>query len=237
MATIGSRTFATYEPLNDKYLSLANEEYVRTLAIGSNWNQVRIGLMYAMPGAANIPSARFCVGLSASAFDPLASSSTGHFVGVHFTNTGFAGASLTYNAGSGNPYFTSPGFAFFKRVGTSATVFGSFTGTIFHPTNGGSTQRRGAVVAELTKGGSWTIRAWALPLAAMSRDFGYLHLLETLEDPATSTLALDGVTLIYHSVLGSVNEGADGYLDAVDVFWNKAATPIEIYAIAVQRLA
>lgn len=244
MATIAARTFAVYEPTTDKYLALANEEYVRTLAIGSNWTQLRIGIMYAIPGTANIPSAKLCVGLCASAFDPLSASTTGHFVGANFTSTNFSSATLTYNAGAGLPYFTSPGFCFFKRVGTAATVFGNFGATIYHPNNGGSTQRRGVVIVELLKGASWTVRGWAMPLGSAGppatgvfRDYGYVHLLEALEDPATSTLAIDGNTLVYHSVLGSVNEGADGYLDAVDIFWSKGAQFFELYAIAVQRLA
>ena len=45
MSNIGSRTFNL---IADKYLTLANEEYLRQLSIGSNWSKLRLGAMLAL---------------------------------------------------------------------------------------------------------------------------------------------------------------------------------------------
>ncbi len=46
MAIIGTRLFNLIE---DKYLTLGNEEYLRPLSIGNNWSKLRLGLMLALP--------------------------------------------------------------------------------------------------------------------------------------------------------------------------------------------
>ena len=48
MATIGVRSFNL---IDDKYLALGNEEYVRPLAIGSNWSKIRVGMLVALTPA------------------------------------------------------------------------------------------------------------------------------------------------------------------------------------------
>jgi len=64
MASIGVRSFNLIE---DKYLTLANEEYVRTLAIGSNWTRLRLGMLAALTpdGVADLQGVQCIWGLCA----------------------------------------------------------------------------------------------------------------------------------------------------------------------------
>src|SRR5664279_1558518 len=105
MANIGSGTFNL---IGDKYLTLANEEFVRTLAIGSDWTRLRLGLLLALStdGTSDLQGADLVWGLCAGKTNPFGAASTTNFLGMKF-GTSFGPELLTYNANAGNPYFWS----------------------------------------------------------------------------------------------------------------------------------
>mgnify|MGYP003377941999 CR=1 FL=1 len=118
MANIGSRLFNL---LADKYLTLANEEWVRTLAIGNDWNKLRLGLLLAVtPDGTNpLGGTALMLGLCSGKTNPYGAASTTNFVGaaLHGSTPGATTGTLSYVAGAGNPYFTSGGSWPGTRVG------------------------------------------------------------------------------------------------------------------------
>ena len=146
MANIGSRLFNL---LADKYLTLANEEWVRTLAIGNDWNKLRLGLLLAVTpdGTNNLGGTALMLGVCSGKTHPYGAASTTNFVGagLHGSTPGGPTGTLTYVAGAGNPYFTSGGSSTASRVGGDL-VGGAGAATPFVLTaNTGSTQRRSPV--------------------------------------------------------------------------------------------
>jgi hypothetical protein len=234
MATIATRSFNLIE---DKYLALGNEEFVRTLAIGSSWTRLRVGLLVALTpdGTSDLQGVQLVWGLCSGKTNPFGAATTTNFLGSKW-GTNAAGDTLTYNANSGNPYYWC-GRSMMKKVGATKSVLNGVT-TEFHraATNTGSVQRRSLLLMEITKGSpNFTMTAWNLAATGVAKDFTPAHLLEALEQ-ATSVV-VNGETLgAGTSVSTAFDEGA-GALDTVDVHWNKSAFPLEIYALATYRLA
>ena len=235
MANIGTRTFNL---IADKYLTLANEEYARTLAIGSNWTKLRLGLLLAMStdGTSDLQGMELICGLCAGKTNPYGAAITTNFLGMK-VGAFEGGGALTYNANSGNPYF-SAGRALMTKVGATKTVLNGEVSD-FHRivTNTGALQRRSVHYVEFTKGSPYfNVRVWSVPLTGLVKDFTPAHLLEGLEQP--TSIIVNGETLIGGptGMAALFDEGA-GALDTVDLHWNKAAFPLEVYALAAYRMS
>lgn len=234
MATIGVRSFNLIE---DKYLALGNEEYVRTLALGSNWSRLRLGLLAALTpeGTSDLQGTQFVWGLCAGRTNPFGAESTTNFLGLK-VGINATGDVLTYNANSGNPYFWA-GRSVMKKVGATRTV-ANVNGTEFHRVAAatGTLQRRSLLLLEIAKGSpSFTVTVWNLAVTGVSKDFTPAHLLEALEQPAS--VVVNGETLGTGAVSTVAFDETAGALDTLDVHWNKAAFPLEVYALAAYRLA
>jgi hypothetical protein len=237
MATIGQRVFVS---LQKKYLTLANEEFVRRFSIGNTWNQIRLGVMFALTpnGTSSILGSKFVLGVCSGKTNPYAAASTTNFVGflVNHTNA-TTGQDLTYNANSGNPYYsqgTARGAAA-TRVNTTVTQINNtiLGGISYFPTNTGTVQRRGAVLLDITKGSpNYTVKLWDIAGAAnMNNDYQTSSFLNDMESP-TPPSPFTGA-----SSLALAASETPGVLDTFDLFWNKASFPVEIYAIAAFRFA
>ncbi|MBI1178319.1 hypothetical protein GC207_12860 [bacterium] len=233
MANIGSRTFNL---VDDQYLSLANEEWVRTLAIGSNWTKLRLGVLLSVTpdDVNNLNGVQLVFGLCAGKTNPYGAASTTNFLGMKFGGT-TGGDLWTYKANSGNPYFGTERI-FIKK--TAATVIGlsSAAGEVHRVnTNNGTLQRRGVQFLDIAKGTpNFTVTQWAITLGSMAKDFSAAHLLDGLEQ--SGSISVNGETMNSMPLAIPFDETA-GALDTVDVFWNKSAFPLEVHAIAAYRLA
>jgi len=238
MATIGSRLFNL---VVDKYLTLANEEWARTLAIGTDWTKLRIGVLLAVTpdGTNNLAGSALVLGVCSGKTNPYGAASTTNFVGaaMHGITPGGTTGTFTYVAGSGNPYFTSIGSWPASRVATDV-ISGAATATTFLLTaNTGSTQRRSPLYVDIQKGSpNYTLTRWT-PLASQALfqtgDCSAAEFLAGLEMP-TPTWANTNLTSSNGTVAASETPGA---LDTVDLFWNKTALPLEVYALAAYRMA
>lgn len=238
MASIGSRLF---NAVGDKYVSLANEELVRTLQIGTDWTKLRIGVLLAVTpdGTNNLASAALMMGVCSGTTNPYGAASTTNFVGAafHASAPGATSGTLTYNANSGNPVFTSVGTWPATRVGTTlGNATGSATAFML-TTNTGSPQRRSPLFLDITKGSpNYTVVRWT-PSSSQSSflngDCTLGELLNMLEVVSPTWL---GIALSSISATIAASETA-GAFDSVDLFWNKAGFPLEVYALAVARLA
>ena len=234
MSNIGSRTFNL---IGDKYLTLANEEFVRTLAIGSDWTRLRLGLLLALTpdGTNDLQGADLVWGLCAGKTNPFGAASTTNFLGMKF-GTSFGPEVLNYSANGGNPYFWS-GRGQMKKVGVTRTAFDG-NGLEFHrlATNTGALQRRSAHFLEIAKGNpNFSIRSWSMPLTGLAKDFTPAHLLEGLEQSLSITVNGENVGAGMTVTTGF--DEAPGALDTVDLHWNKAAFPLGVYALAAYRIA
>src|SRR5438876_3919296 len=184
MSVIASRAFNL---IDDKYLTLANEEYVRTLAIGTNWTKLRIGMLLALAtdGTNNLQGTNLVWGLSSGKTNPFGAVTTTNFLGMKF---GYDANSdvLTYVANSGNPYFWS-GQGLITKVGSTKTIW---NGNAFEchriATNTGSLQRRCLLYMQITKGSpNYSVTYWNQNTTGVAKDFTPAHLLEGLEQPTT----------------------------------------------------
>ena len=243
MASIGSRTINLIE---DKYLTLANEEYLRPLSIGSNWTKLRIGMVCALTpnGTNNLLGCRLVLGLCAAA-TPFANTlgyagaTTGNFIGadVILKSSGLDDyGDFIYNAGSGNPYFTGTFMAVRRRYGSTAT-FAAFSSTNQAvAANNGSLQRRSLIYLDITKGSpNYSLKPFVMTAAQAQMDFTPADFLDGLEQ--SSTPVVNGQTL---NTVAAVNHACDesaGAFNTLDLYWNRAAYALEIYALAVYRAA
>ncbi|MBI1178460.1 hypothetical protein GC207_13580 [bacterium] len=234
MANIGSRVFNL---VSDKYLSLANEEWVRTLAIGSNWTKLRVGVLLALTpdGTNNLAGTNLLFGLCAGKTNPFGAATTTNFLGMKF-GANASSDPLTYVANSGNPYYWS-GRGVIKKVGATVTSSDG-NGLEWHriATNTGTLQRRSLQFLEITKGSpNFSVTFWNLTATGVAKDFTPAHLLDGLEQAGSITVNGEALgTGLANSV--AFNETA-GALDSVNLFWNKSAFPLEVHAIAAYRLA
>jgi hypothetical protein len=244
MATIGSRTFNL---IGDKYLSLANEEYLRQLSIGSNWNKLRLGAMVALApnGTSNLVGCSLMLGLC-SAATPFANTtgyaaaSTGNFLGIDVVTDNGGGTgpgTFTYNAGTGNPFFSCVFSGARRRVATTSTfaVTNSYSPAIAQ-TNG-SLQRRSVLLLEITKGSpNYSLKIFTNNAAQAEMDFTTAHFLDGLEQSGTPII--NGQTMVQNSGLVTIAcSESTGVFDTVNLFWNKSAFPIEVYALAAFRMS
>jgi hypothetical protein len=179
------------------------------------------------------------LGVCSGKTNPYGAASTTNFVGaaLHTSAPGGATGTLTYVAGSGNPYFTSGGTWPASRVG--ASLFSSTgDGVPFVLTaNSGSTQRRSPVYVDIQKGSpNYTITRWT-PASSQAQfqtaDCSPAAFLAALEVPTPTWVNLN---LTSSSAALAASE-TPGVLDTFDLFWNKAAFPLEVYAIAAYRMA
>ena len=245
MASIGARTINLVE---DKYLSIANEEYVRQLSIGSNWTKLRLGMMCALTpnGTGNLLGCSLVFGLC-SAASPFAnttgyaSATTGNFIGMDVIIS--AGGSnnpgdWVYNAGSGNPYFSGTFTAVRRRYGSTATfaAFASGGSQVLPVAGVGSTVRRGLVYLDITKGSpNYTLKPYNCTTAQGTMDFTPAQFLDGLEQSGTPVV--NGQTLLTETAVNHACDESAGAFNTLDLYWNRAAYALEVYALAVYRAA
>ena len=237
MANIGSRFFNL---VSDQYLSLANEEYVRTLAIGTNWTKLRLGLLIALTpdGTNNLSGTNLVFGLCAGKTNPYGAASTTNFLGLKFgsePNPPYTDL-LTYAANAGNPYLWS-GRGALKKTGTVVTpVNGNALEYHRIATNTGTVQRKSLHFVEITKGNpNFTVVFWNLTAAGVAKDFSPAHLLQGLEQAGSITV--NGEALGVGTSNSVAFTEAAGALDTVDLYWNRASFPLEVHALAAYRFS
>lgn len=222
---------------NDVALQLGNEEWVRTLAIGSNWNHVRIGVLVQMVGSASTTGTNWAIGLCSGTGNPFGSASTTNFVGVEFVNN------FTYTSNAPYPYwnFGSTNVLACKKLSssitTAATNLADGIGMIV-VTDGG-TARRGILLIDITKGSpNYTIGFMGTISTYAAQDFTPALLLTAMTQPFANNWTL-GSAQIYNgngAQTLACDETAGGF-DTVDFYCNNLNFPMNIYAIAVEKLA
>jgi hypothetical protein len=227
----------TFSGGNDIALQLGQEEWVRTLAIGSSWNYIRIGVLVQMTGTATTSGTSFAIGMCAGTALPFGNASCQNFVGVNFPgNFGyFANAPYPY-WGLGN----TNAFAC-KKLGSSitsaATNLPDSIGMSFQ--TAGGTARRGILFVDIIKGSpNYTIGLMASSTAYANVDFTVANLLYGMTQPFANNWTCGGGQIYYGNNAQTLacDETAGGF-DTVDIYCNCLNNPFNIYEIAVEKLA
>ena len=237
MATISQRVFVV--DATKKCIRLANEEWIRPLGIGSGWNRLRIGVLVAInpDGTNNLNGCEGMIGLC-SGTNGFGSASTTNWLGLSLAsqNTPYPQETFTYTAGSGNPYFSSPGTGTYKKVGSTVTYLaGSAAG--YYPTTGGAIQRRALFGVDIARGNpNYATASIRLLVGQVVADFSTVDLVDMLEQSSVSSVTVRGNGLACTTMTGAFTEAA-GPLNAVSIYWNKALYPLEVYSIGVYRYA
>ena len=234
MSNVAQRVFVLGG--NTTYLTLANEEFVRPLNVGSSWSKLRLGVLCAITpnGVSNLSSVTFTFGICSGTSAPFGAASTTNWTGMVINGTVLGG--LNYNANAGNPFFTASAIANSgTRVG-SVNSLSNVGGAPRIVTNTGSTQRRTPLYIDITKGSpNYTCACWHQPIGQEASDWSFSSFLDGVDETGTPKLnnsSLDGTSANTYAA----SEVA-GTFNTFDFFWNQASFPIEVYAMAVSRLA
>lgn len=228
MAVIVQRTFPLYSP--DKALSLANEDYVR--AIPWTWNSIRIAILYtvASTGGGNIANAKLVFGLCSGTTQPFGHPSCTNFIGAcpHRYN-----GTLSYNAGY---YLTDQSHAV-KNVGGTVTTAAQFNGgpRAYHS----GTSKRSMASVQITKGSpNYTIITNANANDTVDWDTTEAEgiMQQQLSIAAVYPSAGGGTVQSLYQTTFAADETA-GTFNAINIHWNNANYPVEIYHLVVTRYA
>jgi hypothetical protein len=233
MPFISSRIFVAGG--TKKLMTLQNEEHVRF--IGTDWTTLRIGMLCAIQdnAGANV-TGRLGIGVCAGQTNPLGNpTNTTNFFGSR--NLSGAGATWTYTANSGDPYFANGSFYGLMRQGNVDTTAGVATTNINIVTTAlgnGSLQRRSLVIVDISKGGT---QAFYTGTAQFNADYmvgDFLSCLEASNVFVTPTFRAITLTASTSQAPAGFNQ-TPGLLDCLDIHWTGTAQAFEIYALGVFR--
>ena len=234
MASIIERVYADG---NDRAITLANEEYVRPIHIGSGWSHVRIGMLCdcTPDGTNNLTSTSLIVGLCSGTAAPYGAASTTNFIGASMMNQLNVLGTFTYNAGSGNPYFSSQGQGPITKVGASVSLtLGNGSPCVFATTDG-ALQRKTLVMVSISRGApNYTVTRFLVPAANANLNYRLEDLYMGMEQSSVAAVSVGAVSLAVISQAAAFDEIA-GAVNAVNIFWNRSGQPLEIFALMVYR--
>lgn len=237
-ASVIERRFA-YVP--DKILCLGGAAWLRPFSLCASWGRLRIGVLCAVSpnGTSNISDVLFLLGMCAGSTAPGSAYSTSNFVGASLIGAATVGAArlLAYNAGSGNPYYsTTAGVAFRKQNTTFVTSSAAFASALQLPVaNTGFYRRRAIVIVDIDRpaggSGGLTINVYSANTATVQvSDFRPDHLFEALDEPGVPTTR-QGTFVTNLTTTAVTYSPVGGDVDNIELFWSSAAFPLEISAI------
>jgi hypothetical protein len=235
-AVIGQRVFAVGG--NQVYLSLRQDEYIRPLAIGSDWTWLKIGLLFNIVGPpGTLAYSDFGIGVcNYSLLGPqgLLSWSCPNWYGRTFNAT--AGGIVTYTGGA-NPYYNMSGtYRSYRQFKSRGWWGGNVTTKAMAAGGTGALQRRSMHVVEIVKGTDGTRGYGTTTAGLVVQDWTFDNLLEITEmynqTPYVGATAMQGDEA---SGTGAQNDNA-GPLDAISVAWAAANATLDIYGIVVYRV-
>lgn len=233
--SIISRTISS---VVDQRLVLSNGQAKRTFSYLTSWNVIRIGMLISFDGtsAANLTGTPLMLlAIMKDTANGFGNPSADHVVGARTIATQF-----TYNAGSGNPYFSSANpLQLVKKIGSTVTAGTGFGSGAFFTAN--QTAKRNALILEITKGSpNFTISA-IYPTSATIAQFDVTP--SVFEDmmnassmanaaavPSTAYSAQGGVTI-------AIDETTNGFFNGINLFWDKTANPLEISVVRHRKIS
>lgn len=230
----------TISAASQNAISMANATWARPVTIPATWTKVRIGCRMHMTNslATMTSDPIFTMGLCSGTTNQYGDTTTTHFVGQAFDN-----ATWTFSAGPPVVYNPAVQPIGRKRVGTTNTDTINLTpagsGFLFNADAAANTADRFITFIDLFKGSpNFTIHSpfhcaattGALADVTSAKFLFYMAQLSPAPSEGNYIATSADQTL-------AVDEGADGTLNAVNFYWNRADSTIEICDIAVAVLA
>ncbi len=243
MSQFITRTFGAG---NDIALQLGSEEWVRKLAISNAWNQIRIGVLVAINPLTGSPSTApslgsgLAIGMCSGLTNPYGAASTTNAIGISF---GLFGSGWSYAPNSGNPVFAMNGGNYeYSRVGasTSATTLGGGYNTIVPVVGQGTVMRRDIIIVDITKGSpNYTLFLYNTASnsgpPASQIDYTPTDLKQAVLQPGTPSV--QGFPMDAHGSFLLAASESPGILDTVNVYSTLNAFPLELYEVAIEKMA
>lgn len=236
MPVIAQRSFVL-APTADNYLSLAGEEFTRPIdltGIGNNWSRIRIAINCALTdtGGGNISNSFLFMGLCSGTTYPFGSQQTLNAVGLFF---GGPVATWTYNAGAGNPYYSTTTYSATRKAGINYTTFTSGALTSIIPTTAGTIKRRGWLASTVQRSTTaWFVQGFSESATTAAGDVWYEHFIYGTNQIGAPYL-LESAGAASGNVTQTPGAGWDtNQLNTVDLYWSDTTYALEIYAIALE---
>jgi len=236
---LATTTFAS-APTSDRYLQSdgtglgAEGGWFRTFSIGSNWTEIRFGMQYAIvpDSTNNLTSALLTVSINtgSAAVYPRQASVTNSYYAIWIS----VGPTLTYNAGAGNPYFSNTTPFVGRRQGVTDNDQASPATTLYHPTNTGSTQRRGILYIDFSKITGQTVMWYFTTAGHVQVDYSESVFLAELATQATP--APGGNAMVANPNSNNLVTDTGGALDTIGWYFGASALgQIQVYNVAAYR--
>lgn len=228
----------------DRCIQLGNEEFVRKMTIGNNWQKLRIAVRMSIAGSADIPDPRLQFGVcSGTTYTYLSNSCIG-YIGGRWTNSTFAAG---WVANSGNPYYSySSGAAVSmnctRKIGSVVTDITGSPGIQNCVVAQSATNRYSVQMVDVfrstTDSTSFGTRYWTCNSGVGTNNCDTYSFLRAIEDESISSA-------FAQQYIGSTMGGFGPYyqngfdpsqpMDTVSIYWNKSVPTIEIAEVCVLR--
>lgn len=225
--SIVTRTIGTA----DKRLSLGNGQGARLLEYLTTWSKVRIGLRLSFNGAANITGTpQLFVGMCSDTANAYADVSTDNSVGISVVTS-----TWTY-AGSPAYYGAIQGVAR-SRVGTTTTDSSTFGSSVYLPADVAT--NRSALIVEITKGSPFTVSAvHPSTTGGAQTDISDAQIVSMMEaSTMTGAAAIVSGYGAQTPLNMTIDEAGDGYLNALNIFWDRSTVPLELSDVLHRRVS
>lgn len=218
----------------DKALQLGNEEFVRKMAIGNNWNKLRIGMRVLVNGTGDIANPRLQLGVCSGDTNTFASTNCTGYAGASLqprvsNNMTYSGGVYTYGQAAALP----PCLSIKKLVNTVTEANFSGTADGFLPSATLGTVALCFVDIVRASASSYTVAWQRCSTSVMASLATSLYtLLRVGEDEALSS----SFSTTYTTTVTPVTvTGLPSIMDTVSIYWNKSTPTIEISDISIIR--
>lgn len=242
MPAIVERTFSDG---TDKALSLDNYQATRKLSIGTDWQQICIGLTLGMYGSGNLTGTpELTIGICNESNGFFATDK--QWLGVKSVDATWTEGTVGTDPDDYNYWTVDNGsgisMKWYSRIDASQAYLNQDIGTMYVPnTQYGTAIRRWPIFYEITKGSP----NWALYLCQPKNtafpSTNKTDLLRALETGSRSGIIsfFGGSSYLgQHGVYAAApDEEANGDLNSVAISWNRVSTQLEVFAVAVAKFA
>lgn len=222
--------------LGDNALQLGNEEFVRKMQWGNNWNSLRIGARVTLNGAANLSGIRLQLGVCNGDTNTWSSATCAGYVAAccgAITNSGgtalgFDGTNYRYSGpGVNDSGYTS------KLGSTVSDAQGGSNGAYQYIAATGSGNKPSILMADIGRASasSYTVAWHVVNATQLAQNPRFYDLLRSMEDPGLSGYGATFVT----ARGANTRTGMPSNMDTLSVYWNYATPTIEFSEICVIR--
>ena len=219
--------------VGDRALQLGNEEFVRKMTVGNNWNFLRVGVRLRANGVADIATPRFQIGLNNGDQNTFSSSNCAGYIGAYLGDR------------PGPVWSTSGSYPFYYFIGSGGGVSSYTTKKLVNTVTDLARNATGGVIGGIdtppslflvdflrASASSYTVTT-TYAIAANLISTSFYTLMRVMEDEKlTSTFSLLYIT---GQTTGSTLTGMPSNMDTVSLYWNKATPTVEVSDLCVIR--